>query len=248
MPYATPLPARLYICAWCGGKKKIQEMRNPGSSRGKTPSTCYSCREGHPSQGWCDFHGEPHARSLFRDHGGERPGYRNECLNALALKAARVRNKPLRSCPACGVDQESWFFRGGQSKTATCRDCSDAHPEERWCVGCPGWRPHDEYTKSKDSFTASRCRLCRSAYAHGMTVADILARQGSDVPECASCGSVDYLKVDHDHSCCPAARGCKKCVRGYLCHECNTAEGLLKTPERAIQLAAYMTRIAALTR
>jgi hypothetical protein len=33
-------------------------------------------------------------------------------------------------------------------------------------------------------------------------------------------------------------------VRGYLCHECNTAEGLLKTPDRAIALATYMQRIA----
>lgn len=219
-------------------------MRNPGSSRGKTPSTCYGCREGHPSQGWCDFHAEPHAKSLFRDYGDGRPGYRNECLNALALKAARVRNKPPRRCPACSQVQESWFFKGGQSKTATCRSCADSHPDERWCVGCPAWRPHSDFTRyGKDgAFTASRCRMCRAAYAHGTTVAEILRAQGSMTPECASCGSLDGLQVDHDHSCCPAAQGCGKCVRGYLCYACNAAEGLLKTPDRALALAAYMLR------
>jgi hypothetical protein len=75
-------------------------------------------------------------------------------------------------------------------------------------------------------------------------VAEILRIQGSRFPECASCGSTEDLKVDHDHSCCPAAQSSGCCIRGYLCHECNTAEGLLKTPDRAIALAAYMQRIA----
>lgn len=244
MPYATPLPARMYICAWCGGKKLIHEMRNPGSSRGKTPSTCYACREGNPGLGWCDFHDAAHPIAKFRPHSAGRPGYMNVCLDAQALKSARDRNKPPRSCPACETVQESWFFRGGQSKSATCRDCSDAHPDVRWCVGCPGWQPHSDFTKCgpRNSFTASRCRMCRAAYAHGVTVAHILELQGSEFPECAACGATTCLKVDHDHACCPTAQGCKQCVRGYLCHECNSAEGLLKTPDRAIKLAAYMNR------
>jgi hypothetical protein len=243
VPYATPLPARMYTCAWCGGKKLIHEMRNPESSRGKTPSTCYACREGNPDLGWCDFHAASHPIARFRPHGRGRPGFQNECLDALALKAARARNKPPRSCPACQTVQESWFFRGGQSKSATCRSCSDEHPGERWCVGCPGWFPHSEFAQTKDGlFNASRCRMCRAAYAHGMTVAEILEIQGSTVLECAACGSCEDLNVDHDHACCPAARGCRYCVRGYLCHDCNTAEGLLKTPDRALKLAAYMNR------
>ena len=99
-------------------------------------------------------------------------------------------------------------------------------------------------TGKEGRFWTVRCRPCRTANNHGVTVKFILARQGSDTPECASCGSVDFLKVDHDHACCPTQNGCENCVRGYLCHECNSAEGLLRTPERARKLAEYMERHA----
>lgn len=33
------------------------------------------------------------------------------------------------------------------------------------------------------------------------------------------------LCVDHDHNCCDSKYGCKKCVRGLLCHKCNIGLG-----------------------
>ena len=46
---------------------------------------------------------------------------------------------------------------------------------------------------------------------------------------CQVCGSIDKLCIDHDHSCCPGAKTCGKCIRGILCHKCNSAEGYLKS-------------------
>src|SRR5580704_3626608 len=245
MPYAIRPPGRLYTCAWCGTRKPIAEMRYPGSSKGKAPSTCATCREQHPDQRWCDFHDEPHPIEKFRAYGTERPGHLNICRDASSYKAAKIRDKDPRTCELCGKSRESWFFRGGRAKSVVCRICEDERPAERWCVGCREWFPKSSLARTGrgGNYTVNRCAPCRTAYSHGTTVAEILRIQGAGHPQCAACGSEADLKVDHDHGCCPAQRSCGKCVRGYLCHECNSAEGLLKTPERAVALAAYMTRL-----
>lgn len=236
--------ARLYTCAWCGERKPLGEMRNPGSGKGKSPATCRACRETNAALSWCDAHGEPHPIDRFRPQGSARPGVRNVCRNAQAQAKSRELALPPISCVACNVAQETWQYRGGRQKSLVCRTCQSDHPGLRWCVDCSAWLPEDRFNRTGDAgrFWTVRCRPCRAAHAHGVTVAEILRRQGTDEPECAACGSQDWLKVDHDHGCCRAERSCGRCVRGYLCHECNTAEGLLRTPERAIALADYMRR------
>lgn len=58
---------------------------------------------------------------------------------------------------------------------------------------------------------------------------------------CQVCGSYSRLTLDHDHSCCPEGKSCDKCVRGILCHKCNTAAGLLDDDfERMVSLASYI--------
>ncbi|WP_373458705.1 endonuclease domain-containing protein [Pseudarthrobacter sulfonivorans] len=109
------------------------------------------------------------------------------------------------------------------------------------------WLSEGEFHRTgiDGKFWTVRCKPCKNAHAHGTTVKELLALQGSDSPECGSCRrSGVRLMIDHDHACCPSVKSCGQCVRGYLCHECNTSEGLLKTPERALSLAGYMTRIA----
>lgn len=246
MPYRTPLPGKLYRCSWCDGKKPIGEMRYPGSSKGKPPSTCAACRAAHPGQSWCDFHEEPHDVVQFVAYPAPRPGYWNICQDAFTHKRSQRQGQPKLHCPSCDIERDAWFFRGGRSKRACCRICEEANPGKRWCLDCRIWMDEDVFTRTgKDkTYRASRCRPCRTANEHGTTVAHLLSLQGATQPECAACGATEALKIDHDHACCPAANGCQQCVRGYLCHECNTAEGLLKTPERALLLAAYMEKIA----
>lgn len=60
-------------------------------------------------------------------------------------------------------------------------------------------------------------------------------------PCCQACGEIENLHVDHDHTCCPGFGSCGQCVRGLLCHWCNTALGLMKDdPARIQNLITYL--------
>lgn len=64
----------------------------------------------------------------------------------------------------------------------------------------------------------------------------------------AKCPAASELQVDHDHSCCPrtpgGSRSCGKCVRGWLCRNCNVALGLLYEDSARIHgLAAYASAL-----
>lgn len=237
--------AKLYPCAWCGAQKTAPEMRHPEASRGKSSSVCYQCRLDHPGESWCDFHHGPHPVENFSVIDRPVP-YANTCREAASVIKSQVSPRPFITCLSCEAVKGSWEFRGGSTKAKTCRPCEAANPGKRWCLGCDGWVTEELFNRTGvgGKFWTVRCAPCKNAHRHGVTVAEILRRQGSTFPECASCGSTEDLKVDHNHACCPHGEGCDNCVRGYLCHWCNTAEGSLKTPERARKLADYMERTA----
>lgn len=45
---------------------------------------------------------------------------------------------------------------------------------------------------------------------------------------CWSCKTATATHVDHNHNCCPKGTGCANCVRGVLCHHCNSLLGFAK--------------------
>jgi Recombination endonuclease VII len=51
--------------------------------------------------------------------------------------------------------------------------------------------------------------------------------------------------VDHDHTCCPYGlrQGCKKCIRGLLCNNCNRGLGYFQDdPKRLLAAIAWVSR------
>jgi hypothetical protein len=75
----------------------------------------------------------------------------------------------------------------------------------------------------------------------------LLSEQGGCCAICRVDAPTDVrtsrFHVDHDHACCPGSRSCGRCVRGLLCHACNTALGNFRDdPERLQSALRYLTR------
>jgi hypothetical protein len=123
----------------------------------------------------------------------------------------------------------------------------------KFCSGCDGWRPEDNFnsagTSSRDGL-ASKCRGChallRRAFKFNMTPDAIRELFASLDFACAICRSTDPhgrgWAIDHDHECCPEkGRSCGVCVRGILCGRCNVGLGMFQDdPARLAAASAYI--------
>lgn len=226
-------------CPWCGRRKTIDQMKGPGAAgvRGKSPSACYECRSSHPDQSWCTFHLQPHPLEDFNTRAGGR------VLSWCRLARHETRYPDLEHivCVSCNVPKSAGNYAGNGFKRATCRSCELANPGKKWCRECAAWKEVSFFPQGVDA-SGALCAMCLCARKHGTTVREILQIQGVDRPECGACGDTRKLNVDHDHGCCPTMFSCGKCVLGYLCWRCNSAEGQLVTSERAFALAEHMVR------
>lgn len=88
-------------------------------------------------------------------------------------------------------------------------------------------------------------RMCnRHNHMHstfGLSVGAIERFESRQVCSIPSCGSTHLLRLDHDHSCCPGVGSCGKCVRGWLCHNCNSALGFVRDDENILdELKEYL--------
>lgn len=107
------------------------------------------------------------------------------------------------------------------------------------CQPCKDAR--NAYTRSvkKKIRTSPRYRRNEKVRAHGLTLEEYQGLLDSQNGVCAICklpettinpysGNPRNLSIDHDHACCPGKHSCGKCVRGLLCHKCNSALGIIE--------------------
>jgi hypothetical protein len=231
--YEAP-PTR--TCPWCGQRKTNAEMKGVANQKGYPPTTFHDCRTANPDLAWCTYHGEPHPAIEFEKRGGK---LKNMCR--LARHESRYPDAELMQCESCRERKAPGSFAGGGIKQVVCRQCNAEHPGEKWCSDHRAWLSVTLFPQ-ESMRTGARCTVCYAARRHHTTVAEVLRIQGADSPQCDSCGSIEKLCIDHDHGCCPGMTSCGKCVLGYLCWRCNSAEGQLVTSERAFALAEHMVR------
>lgn len=162
----------------------------------------------------------------------------------------------LNKCKECHRKRIKALASGEIQKQQECVDCGliTNRPRAVLCIDCAKNRNRKSaarfYEKNKqhciDGITsrwlslpkAERIAIARSqmwSAKYGITPLqynDLLESQGS---VCAIClqeetqqyrGMTIMYAVDHDHSCCPGKKSCGKCIRGLLCHKCNSGLGM----------------------
>lgn len=82
---------------------------------------------------------------------------------------------------------------------------------------------------------------------YGITLSDYNEMLKKQHGVCGICGGAatgkfnrTSLHVDHDHACCGKNKGCKECIRGLLCGQCNTALGGFSSIAMLEKAIAYL--------
>jgi hypothetical protein len=107
----------------------------------------------------------------------------------------------------------------------TCKRCGASDWERGRCAACVR-----AYQRTPEF------RLYQRSYRYGLTVEQYVSL-GTTCWMCNKEGLAGLdRQIDHDHDHCPVGRGCTDCVRGILCRDCNTLEGIFS---RNPQLTPY---------
>ena len=231
------------VCRMCSTRRPLAEFRygKLSDGLGRPRMICKSCDAESPDSRWCYACSDFHSRDDFYSDASRPDGLDGRCKAATRRHNWEQNSRGLKiNCAACGQSKQSLEFAGMGKKSHVCLQCESGHPDEKWCLGHSQWMPGEMFHQRGRRW----CKACKMAQTHGVTVEHIMALNSATVPECASCGAREDLCVDHDHSHCSGPKGCPECVRGYLCQDCNIAEGRLRTLANAEGLVEYMRRHA----
>lgn len=139
----------------------------------------------------------------------------------------------IKICQKCNLEKDIELFSKGSlykdGRRGTCKRC------------------HADYMKKYYSENPEKMRERNNSNSrpnwkrHKMTESDFNKFLNKYDGKCHACKTNEAINIDHDHECCPNNFSCGKCVRGLLCHNCNTALGLLKdNKQKVIGLLNYI--------
>lgn len=225
-------------------------MQRPTAS----PSTCLrGDRHGQGYLAACmrlvDLTGKRYGRLVVLERAANRNRKtfwrcRCDCGNAaeVASDALKATRKPTRSCGCLAAE----YHIDRASTDPVCRRPTRKHPNGRTgkidgylahyylgedpCEACrEGARREHAQRRIEDPVRTLRDNLWRKYRLTLERYESILEAQDRRCAICLTDAPRDVrtgrFHVDHDHSCCPGTTSCGECVRGLLCHACNTALG-----------------------
>jgi hypothetical protein len=225
---------------------------NTGYVNGKR--VCLTCRrelthcpQGHPydeENTYVDSSGYKHCRTCRRERVAkwrEDNNYQAPLPDTCSAgheypEDAEIDAAGRRVCPECVADREA---------------ARKARQEER--THCVNGHQYVEGSWYRDTNGNLICAVCREETVskarkkrYGLTDDQYRALEEKQGHKCAICLTpFEELNrkpgIDHFHDCCPKGSSCGECVRGLLCHRCNTVLGMMDdSPEMLIRAAEYL--------
>lgn len=153
-------------------------------------------------------------------------------------------------CSKCHQDKDTkMFYKDSRNSTglqSQCRKCLISGQSKHYHDNKDEIRKRYKINTKKryEKFPESRRKVEMKRYGITPEQYDLMLLKQNSV--CAICkmpesktqeGRIIRLSIDHDHKCCPGNNSCGKCVRGLLCHKCNTAIGSLNDDPNNIRNA-----------
>ncbi len=142
-----------------------------------------------------------------------------------------------RSCKLCS-------FRAQSERKAKRLASGEATvPAEKRCGKCRNIKASCDFSRATRTHDGLQgyCRRCVAdarfekvsrGKRHGLTEDEWRRMMVDQDMSCAICRSrfsdLRLIATDHDHKCCASSRSCGQCVRGLLCHTCNSLLGFAK--------------------
>jgi hypothetical protein len=135
----------------------------------------------------------------------------NDATRIFPRKIDEHGNIHCRNCGEYFKEQEMKQSKTGQYKGVS------------YCIGC-----------------APLLSRTRTLKKYNLSLDDYHELLKSQDYSCKICNGKDTsyrkrLSVDHDHNCCPGEGSCGKCIRGLLCHHCNSGLGNAKDSVEILQ-------------
>lgn len=150
----------------------------------------------------------------------------------MTLTTAIQFKRCLQCSNIASIDNFYRHKRGLYGRTSNCREC------------ILEWHKERNATKTEQRRKQRYWRYSR----YNITELDYDAMVKAQGNKCAICetdtpgGRFNSWQIDHDHSCCPDAKSCGRCVRGLLCSNCNRALGYFRENAGNLKRAhEYMT-------
>ncbi len=208
------------MCMRCKKNKNFSEFRPNKINKSGYSSYCYPC-----------------AKEYAKEY--------NEKNSILKYPKEKIRGNE-KHCTICNEYKPISDFK--QKRSSWCNVCQKEYDRKRnekalakprkyldgliHCRTCDTYLPESSFVK-----TFTDCAKCKNenqhkktVKKHGITYERYLEIYNLQDGKCKICNNEEdtlktRLSIDHDHSCCPGENSCGKCVRGLLCHRCNTGLG-----------------------